>query len=91
MNHNILNLKNEAYMFASGQSFSYESLLKSVCFDESLYKVNVIILSDVDKEPYKYTKFIKNTEHIIDTLKIYYNKDRKDFGTFPISPVLCNK
>ena len=85
---NILNLFKSAKLFASGQSFSYESLLKSVCFDESLYsKVDVIILSDSDKNYYCYNKFIKNTKHIVNSLKIYYNKNKKDFGTFPIEPI----
>jgi hypothetical protein len=86
--HNILNLNNESYLFASCQSFSYESALKSICFDESLYKVNVVILSDLDKEFYCYNKFINNTQHIVENLKLYYNKNKKDFGTFPICPIL---
>ena len=90
MKHNVLNLSKEALMFVSGQSFSYDSLLKSVCFDHNLYKVNVVILSDMDKPKYSYFKFIKKSQHIIKSIRTYYNKDKKDFGTFPISPILVN-
>jgi len=87
MSNDTLKQFDKTLLYASGQSFSYESLLKSICFDYNLYKVNVIILSDNDKPGYKYKKFIRNTKHIVNKLKIYYNKDKKDFGMFPIQPI----
>ncbi len=78
-------------LYASGQSFSYTSLLRSICYSESLYKVNITILSDTDKMPYHYNKFIKDNSHVIRSLKIYHNKRCGDFGENPVIPVLIYK
>jgi len=83
-----LNIKDSVRVFASGNSFTYSSLLKSVCFDENLYRCNVIILSDIDKEPKWYIKFKNENSHVIESLQIWGNKNGKDFGTFPIKPFL---
>lgn len=88
ISQDIMRLNNDVLLYASGQSFCYEAMLKSICFDKSLYNgVNVIIYSDSDKPKYCYNKFIRNTKHIIGSLKIYYNKNKKDFGMNPIIPV----
>jgi len=81
-----LNIKNKVKVYASGNSFSYSSLLKSVCFDHDIYKADVIILSDDDKNNYHYYKFLKENSHIINTCQIYINKSGKDFGIFPQKP-----
>jgi hypothetical protein len=78
-----LKIKDNVRIYASGNSFSYSALLKSVCFDQCLYKTNVIILSDDDKKSYHYKKFLDENKHIIKTCKIYINKNGKDFGLFP--------
>jgi len=83
---NSLKLRDEARIFASGNSFSYSSLLKSVCFDENLYKCDVVILSDDDKKPEWYRKFRLNNSHVIQNLDIWANSAGKDFGQFPIRP-----
>jgi predicted RNA-binding protein YlqC (UPF0109 family) len=82
-----LGLKDKVRSYASGNTFSYSELLKSVCYDLSLYKANVIILSDNDKKKKDYHWFLKNNSHIIKTCKIYINKSGKDFGIFPQVPV----
>lgn len=82
-----LNIKDKVRMYASGNTFSYSALLKSVCYDLSLFKANVIILSDDDKKKFHYTKFLKENEHIIKSCKIYINRNGKDFGVFPQVPV----
>ena len=83
-----LKIKDKVRLYASGNSFSYSSLLKSVCFDENLYKCNVVILSDIDKKPEWYRKFKTENSHVIQKLDIWANKNGKDFGTFPIRPFL---
>lgn len=82
-----LNLKNVARAYCAGCTFSYEQLLKSVCLDFGIYKANVYILSDSDKNEYHYRNFIKNTKPFINQLNIYYNSLGKDFGNYPHSPV----
>lgn len=82
-----LNLRDRAKVYASGNSFSYSSLLKSVCYDNCLYKANVIILGDNDKKKYTYKKFLEENKHVIASCKIYINKMGKDFGEFPQVPV----
>jgi hypothetical protein len=81
-----LGIRDGVRLYASGNTFSYSSLLKSVCFNESLYNVDVIILSDSDKPAKWYTKFLKDNSHILKSCKIYMNKRGKDFGVFPPLP-----
>jgi len=81
-----LGLKDKARMYVSGNTFSYASLIKSVCFDEALYKVDVVILSDTDKPAFWYKKMLRENAHVIKSCKIYMNKRGKDFGVFPPEP-----
>lgn len=78
-----LNLNNSARVYASGCTFSYEQLLKTVCLDYGIYRADVNILSDSDKNEYHYRKFINNTKPFVNSLNIYYNQYGKDFGNFP--------
>ena len=87
---NSLNISDGIKLYASGNSFSYASLLKSICYDYSIYKCNAIILGDNDKKLWAYTKFLEESDHIISTCKIYINKTGKDFGERPINPALIN-
>ena len=84
---NSLGLRDKCRLYAAGQSFSYRSLLRSVCYDENLFQTNVVILSDEDKKPYTYIKFKKDTKHIVNSIKLYYNNAGNDFGCYPIKPV----
>tara|TARA_Y100000310_G_scaffold342450_1_gene445768 strand:- start:3399 stop:4421 length:1023 start_codon:yes stop_codon:yes gene_type:complete len=78
--NDTLKLKNQVRLYASGQSFSYSALLKSICFDEHLFKPKVVILSDRDKHITSYDRFKKENKHIIKNLQIFYNRNGKDFG-----------
>lgn len=80
---NSLNLTNTARLYAAGCTFAYPELLKSVCFDFSLYHSDVVILSDSDKKQYHYKKLIDTCFYLWDNLNIVYNQFGKDFGNFP--------
>ncbi len=81
-----LGLRDKARLYASGNTFSYASLIKSICYNESLYKADVVILSDTDKPAHWYKKLLRTNSHIIKTCKIYMNKRGKDFGVYPPLP-----
>lgn len=82
-----LKIKDKVRIYASGNTFSYSSLLKSVCYDTNIYKANVIILSDNDKKRYHYNKFLNDNSHVIQSCKLYINKTGKDFGIYPQVPI----
>ncbi len=82
-----LHLKDKATIYASGQGFNYSALLKSICFDYHIFQADIIIISDRDKSLFHYKKFVRENEHVLRSLNIYYNKGKKDFGTFPIEPI----
>ena len=79
-------IRDDVKVWASGNTFSYSTLLKSVCFDNGLYKTDVTILSDSDKPKYAYYKFLKENKHMLNSCKVYINKSGKDFGVFPVKP-----
>jgi len=85
--HDSLSLRKKSRVYAAGQSFSYASLLKSVCFFESIFRVDVVILSDSNKPDYHYINLKNNNSHVIKSIKLFYNKNSGgDFGSFPIIP-----
>jgi len=84
---NSLNIKHRVRVYASGNTYSYSSLLKSVCFDNSMFKVSVVILSDNDKSKKDYSWFLHENNHIIKDCRIYVNKSGKDFGVYPQIPM----
>lgn len=78
-------LKKDVKLYAAGLSTSYDSLIKSIVFNEKIYKVDVSILSDRGISLDYYKKIKKFNSHIINNMNIYYNKIAKDFGEIPIS------
>ena len=78
-----LNLKDKCRAYCSGCTFSYEELLKSVCVDFGIYRADVYVLSDSDKQKYHYKRFIENSSPYVSSINIYYNSMGKDFGNFP--------
>lgn len=83
--YNSLKLNSKANVYASGCTFSYGELLKSVCFDRSVYRANVYVLSDNDKKEYHYRNFIKNAV-TAKSINIVYNRFGKDFGMIEQAP-----
>lgn len=79
------NLRKDVKLYAAGLSTSYDALIKSLSFNEKIYRMDVSILSDRNI-PLEYYKKIKNyNSHIIDKMTIYYNRLAKDFGENSIS------
>jgi len=73
-------------LFAAGMSsVSYESLIKSLCLDNSLFSCNIHILSDLDIKPYFYKRLKNKLSHLVENMTIYYNKGGKDFNDLPLS------
>lgn len=73
-------LKKDVKLYAAGLSTSYDSLIKSLVFNEKIYKIDVSVLSDrgIGLDYYKKIKYYNS--HIIDKMNIYYNKNEKDFA-----------
>lgn len=82
-----LKLKNSVKTYASVLSPNYKSLIKSIIYNENIYRVKISILSDRDVplDYYKKLKYFNN--HIIDSLTVYYNEGGKDFNDFPLVPI----
>lgn len=83
---NSLNLRDKVKLYASPFSPHYQTLIKSIVFNERIYQPDVIILSDRDVKLDYYEKLKFYNKHIIKSLTIYYNKGGKDFNIFPIIP-----
>jgi len=83
-----LKIKQNVNMYISTQSFdSAASVLQSLCFDFHIFNFDIIFLSDRDKSVSKYQTFVSKIDHILKSLKIYYNRNKEDFGVFPITPI----
>ena len=81
-----LNIKDSVKLYVATLSGSFESVLKSLVFYEQIYRLDTIILSHKDVDMNTYGKLKKFNQHILNTLTIYYNKNGKDFSTFPVIP-----
>lgn len=76
--------KSETKLYASSHSDKFQSLIKSIIFDEQLFRPNVKILSDKGISLDFYKKIKKYNKHIINDLVVYYNKAGKDFGEIQV-------
>lgn len=77
-------LKNDVKFYFAGLSTSFESLIKSIVFNEQIFRLNVSILSDRNVNLDYYKKIKNMNKHIIDKITIFYNKIGKDFGESPV-------
>ncbi len=75
-----LNLKSKSSLYACGLSVSYPALLKSICYHEQIFKPKVHIISDNGIHMNYFNKIKKYNSHLLDVLKVYYNKMGKDFN-----------
>lgn len=80
-------LKQQTNFYACCLSDAYESLIKSIGFDSSLYRIKVKILSDRGILLERYEKLYKKLRHLVDSIDVYYNQNGKDFNVLPVSPV----
>jgi len=76
--------KDNARLYASVLSSKYQSLLHSIVFNEQIFSLDVVILSDRGIELSEYRKLKKFNAHIINSLNVYYNKNGKDFNDTPV-------
>lgn len=83
----VLGLRNVSRLYASALSTSYQALIKSIVFNEQVFRVDVHILSDKGVKLEYYKKLKKFNSHIINSLSVYYNKTGKDFNDTPVLPV----
>jgi len=81
------NLKNECKLYATALSANYSELLKSIVFNENIFRMDVIVLSDRGLTRDFYRKLKNYNIHIIDRLTVYYNENGKDFNVTPIVPI----
>lgn len=87
-NTDSLKIRDKVHSYIACQGFdNFAGVLKSFCFDNHIFEIDLVVLSDTDKGIDKYLKFLDKTDHILKSLKIYYNNSGKDFGTFPLVPV----
>ena len=73
-------LKKDVKLYAAALSTSYDSLIKSLVFNEKIYRINVSVLSDRGIDLNYYKKIKNFNSHIIDKMTVYYNRNAKDFG-----------
>jgi len=82
-----LNIKSDTAFYASVQSSNYSVIVKSIVYYEQIFRPDVIILSDNNITLNQYENLYTYNGHIINTLKVYYNKTGKDFNESPLTPV----
>jgi len=78
--HNRLELDN-VKLYACCLSSDYFNLIKSICVNNCLPKINLIILSDSNIEISYYKKLAKKCKHVLESFKVYYNLIAEDFGS----------
>ena len=83
--YNILGLKDKAAIYIAALSTSYAAAIKSVVFNEQIYRPIIHILSDREIPIKYYEKIMKYNNHLIESMNVYYNKTGKDFNDTPIN------
>jgi hypothetical protein len=75
-----INKKESSKLYAACLSSNYESLIKSLAYNDLQFRQHIHILSDRGISIEYYKKVKNNLKHLIDSLVVYYNNDGKDFG-----------
>jgi hypothetical protein len=81
-----LNIKNEVKLYASALSSKYVSLIRSIIFNEQIFKPDVVILSDKGVGADYYKKIKRYNGHLFNKIEVHYNKAGKDFNESPVIP-----
>jgi len=79
INRNV-DISNKCKMYIAGLSSFYDSVIKSVCYYEQMFKMDIHILSDNDVDIRYYKKIKRDMGYLIDSMTVYYNKTGKDFA-----------
>jgi hypothetical protein len=80
----FLNKKSDIYMYATALSDNYQNLIKGIVFNEQIFRLNLLVLSDNNIPLKDYEKLKYYNKHIIDNMTVYYNKTGKDFNELPV-------
>jgi hypothetical protein len=88
--YDVLGLKNKAKAYIAALSTSYLAAIKSVIFNEQIFRPIIHILSDKEIKISYYEKIMKYNKHLIKSLNVYYNKTGKDFNDTPINVSCIN-
>ncbi len=78
-----LGIKNDTLLYATANSKKYHVLIKSIIFNELVFRPDIYILSDRGINLDEYKKMAYYNKHMINSLTIYYNKTGKDFNDVP--------
>jgi hypothetical protein len=79
VNRNV-DISNKCKMYIAGLSSFYDSVIKSVCYYEQIFKMDIHILSDIDVDISYYKKIKRDLHYLINSMTIYYNTTGKDFA-----------
>jgi len=82
----FLNIKHDVSLYASVLSSRYLALIKSIIYNEQIFRPDVVILSDNNIKDEEYIKLKKYNPHLFNSLTVYYNKYGKDFNETPVIP-----
>lgn len=88
--YNVLGLKNTVRSYIAALSTSYLAAIKSIIFNEQVFRPIIHILSDREIPISYYEKMMKYNKHLIKSLYVYYNKTGKDFNDTPINVSCTN-
>lgn len=79
-------LRNQTKIYAAGLSTSFDSLIKSIVFNEMIFRLDVSVLADRGINLEYFKKIKKYNSKIIDKMTVFYNKIGKDFGDSEVIP-----
>ena len=79
-------LRNQVKLYAAGLSTSFDSLIKSLVFNEQIFRLDVSILADRGIDLNFFKKIKKYNSHVIDKMTVFYNKTGKDFADPTVIP-----
>jgi len=84
--YDYLRERETTYMYATALNSSFDAALKSVAFNEQLFRIDLKILSDRGIPIWKYKNLKKRNNHLINSISVFYNKTGKDFNETPVTP-----